>query len=108
MVNNMGVYDYIEDNKLICPHCGKPTSFSCQIKWQPYEHRKFTRFTKGDKILCVDAIYTGASGVRDIINDICDNCGKWIHVNVVVKDGIIKDIYTIDDNVEGNNADSSD
>lgn len=101
----MGVYDFITTN-LTCPHCGKPTTFSCQIKWQSYNMRKFANFDKGDRIFAVDAIYTGASCVRDTINDTCDKCGEWIHVNVVVKDGYIKDIYAVDNKGELEDANS--
>ena len=92
----MGVYDYLSA-EVTCPYCHKKTHFSCQIKWQPSNLRSFKSFTLGDKIAAIDAIYTGASGSRNVIADTCYKCGKIIKVRVQVYQGVISVIEVVQD-----------
>ena len=77
----MGMYDYIE-GEIICPYCKQRTVVNSQIKWITYELRKLHTYYIDEDIPCTDAIYTGASCVRTLLCDKCNNMCQFVKNHV--------------------------
>lgn len=90
----MGMFDKIEGT-VRCPYCGEQTIVNCQIKWLTESLRKCKTYHVGDKIPCVDAIYTGGSTVRTVLVDKCKNCNHSIKMIAKVLNGKLDNISPV-------------
>lgn len=91
----MGMFDYIKGT-MKCPRCNSIINIEEQIKWRDYEDRDLSTFTIGDYIGVPDGIYRHGSGCRGWLDATCNNCNEYYSYEVIIKDGIMKDIRPIE------------
>ena len=93
----MGMYDTIYGT-VRCPHCGKKTLVTDQIKWT--EDPILTRYKIGDHIDAADGTYVAGSWARDTMNSPCVKCGREVLFFVVVKNEIVSEIIPYIDEID--------
>lgn len=98
----MGMYDYIE-GEIKCPYCNNITLVNTQVKWIVPSWRMLKTYHVGDDIPCIDAIYTGASTVRQTMTNKCKSCGHRIKFVARVFEGKLLSIDPVKEEEENNN-----